>query len=98
VAANIKCEDLIVGLPFYDTGHDLIVAGGNYGCWLGKQYPDTDQLNSCLDDYQHQVVLGKCIGCILMSVCIRYPVAAVGAVPAIAAAANFSYVHLPNNP
>jgi len=71
---DTKCENLIQGIAYYDSGHELLVAGGNYGCWVGKQYPDDDQLNSCHDDYQHDFALSGCLGCILMSVCIRYPV------------------------
>jgi len=84
---NSRCENLLVGLPHYNTASGLIHAGGNYGCWMGRSYPDPDMLNSCYDDFQHNLVLSNCFGCTGMSICIRYP----------AFEPADSGVHLPND-
>jgi hypothetical protein len=67
------CEFLISDLPFYDDAHGLVLAGGNYGCWVGDRYPHPQQDSSCHDDYQHDKTLASCSNCILMTVCLRYP-------------------------
>jgi len=70
---NIACELLLVGLPHFGTAAGLILAGGNYGCWMGREYPDPDMLNSCHDEFQRGLKLSNCFGCVLMSICMRYP-------------------------
>jgi hypothetical protein len=67
------CENLLADLPYYDDSHGLIVAGGDYGCWVGDSIPHPQWTSSCHDNYQHDMSLSKCTNCIIMTVCLRYP-------------------------
>jgi len=67
------CERLLVDLPHFGTGSGLMLAGGNYGCRLGRDYPDPALLDACYNDFQHNLRFSSCFGCRVMAICIRYP-------------------------
>jgi len=72
--ASSRCEALLVNLPGYDTSGDLLRAGGNFGCLATRDFDDPTMFMSCLDNYQHDVILTNCMTCPVMYVCVRYPV------------------------
>ena len=75
------CNLLLTDLEDPDTNEKysdqtaLIVAGGNYGCLNQLNFPGIFQNQACQDDFQHNLVMTNCAGCVFMAVCIRYPAA-----------------------
>jgi len=72
--SSSPCEALLVNMPGYNTSGDLLRAGGNFGCLATRDFDDPTMFMSCLDNYQHDVILTNCMTCPVMYVCVRYPV------------------------
>lgn len=72
--SSSRCDQVLVNLPQYDTAADLLGAGGNFGCWAARSWNDPSMFQSCLNNFQHDLILTNCMTCQIMYVCVRYPV------------------------
>jgi len=72
--SSSRCDQVLVNLPQYDTAADLLGAGGNFGCWAARTWNDPSMFQSCLNNFQHDLILTNCMTCQIMYVCVRYPV------------------------
>lgn len=69
---NTPCRDLIVGIPYYNNSATIIALGGTFGCYPTK-FPDEMPNGACIPNYNQGAVLGNCLSCTHMGVCIDVP-------------------------
>jgi hypothetical protein len=70
---DTPCNELIVGIPYFNDSATIIAMGGTFGCFATK-YPDEMPSGACIPDYNQNGKLGTCLSCTHMGVCIDpYP-------------------------
>lgn len=73
---NTRCRDLIQGINYYNDSATLLAVGGTFGCFATRNPSDMSD-GACVPLYTPDAILGNCLSCTHMGVCLREPFGAV---------------------